>query len=180
MKKKVVLLALLLIVVATGAVWVVKAAFMPSASAEAVARDFLIQYYSIPSHDFYAQHSQPSSLQSPSEANTEKFGRFLTDDYLKEFLSNLGGDRWQAWAANNGYLLAIGKLDVQPTSSDAKGTTTYLQYDVTLTVTRESDKRLATFKQSGRINVDKVNGGYRVSAWQIDNERKMYQENLFP
>lgn len=179
MKKKVVLLALLLIVVATGAVWVVKAAFMPSASAEAVARDFLIQYYSIPSHDFYTQRLQPSP-QDAIQAITEKFGRFLTDSYLNDFLANRNGDRLEAWAANSSYLLAINKMDVQPTSSEAKGATTYLQYDITLTVTRESDKRLATLKQSGRINVDKVNGGYRVSAWQIDNEKKLYQENLFP
>ncbi len=179
MKKKVVLLALLLIVVVSLGVWAVKAAFFPGASAQATARDFLIQYYSIPDHQFYTERLQ-TSAQSASEAIDGTYSSFLSEPYMEHFQANREGYQLEVWAADKGYVLAIDKLDVRPAVAGTQGGKTFLQYTITLTVTRESDKQLATVEQSGLVDVDKVQGGYRVSAWQRFNEKELLSVNLFP
>ncbi len=178
MKKKVVLLGLLLIVVVSLGVWAVKSIFFPGASAQATVRDFLIQYYSIPDHAFYTERLKASS-QGAIEAIDETYRPFLTEAYLDTFQANREGYDLEAWAYANGYTLAIDQLDLSPTSTGTQGNTTFLQYDVTLTVTRESDKALATVEQSGLINVDKAKSGYRVSAWQKLNEKDLLYEELY-
>lgn len=178
MKKKVVLLALALILVSVGGFWGIKTVFFPGTTGQAVARDFLIQAYSIPDHSFYTQ--KLSSNPGPKAALQEKYQSFLTEDYLQAFLMNLGTSMYEAWANSKGYLIAIDQLNIQPTSSGTQGSTTYLEYDVTLTITRESDKRLASYEQTGRIDVEKTKDGYRVSAWEVNNETAFYGTEFFP
>lgn len=178
MKKKVVLSAVALILVSAGAFWGVKAAVAPGTSAQAMARNFLIQCYSIPDHSFYTQ--MLSTGQGSKAALEERFKIFLTDDFMSKFLMRRGTCQYEAWAKDKSYLVAIDQLNVQPTSSGTQDNTTYLEYDVTLTLTHESDKRLATYEQSGRVNVDKTKDGYRISAWDVNNEREFYSTDFFP
>ena len=177
MKKKVVFLALALIVVSVAAFWGLKAAFFPGTTAQAIARDFLIRCYSIPDHERYAQ--KRSSDVAQRTALQKEYQALVTEDYLKTFLTERGSNMLEDWAGTQDYLVAIDQIDVQPSPAPGQDATNDLRYDITLILTRESDMRLATCQQSGRVQVQKTKDGYRVSAWTIDNESEFYRSDFF-